>query len=231
MRREDLDRFYTLLDRLGKGVGGPRRLNQIWSPNDWPTHGVYFFFEDGEMREDGASPRVTRVGTHAVSATSRTTLWNRLRAHKGTTGGNLPDGGNHRGSIFRLHVGAALLEKHGETLESWGVKSSASRGIRTAEHDHELLVSSYIRSMPFLWLEVPGAGGPGNARSEIETNSIALLSNLSRPPIDPPSPHWLGCYSTRESIRNSGLWNVQHLEKFHESTFLDRMETLIDRLS
>jgi hypothetical protein len=33
----------------------------------WPRRGVYFFFENGEMRsETGTGPRVVRVGTHAM---------------------------------------------------------------------------------------------------------------------------------------------------------------------
>jgi hypothetical protein len=67
---------------------------------------VYFFFEDGEVRADGGL-RLVRVGTHALTATSKATLWGRLRQNRGQVGGRSPGGGNHRGSVFRRHVGAA----------------------------------------------------------------------------------------------------------------------------
>ena len=94
----DLTRFYVILDRLEQGVGGARRLSSSDGRMDWPTRGVYFFFEPGEVRTDsGDGPRVVRVGTHALTTRSRTTLWNRLSNHRGTAG---TGGGNHRGPSF-----------------------------------------------------------------------------------------------------------------------------------
>jgi hypothetical protein len=74
----------------------------------WPGKGVYFFFETGEIRrESGIGPRVVRVGTHALASSSRATLRQRLFQHRGNAGDR---GGNHRGSVFRKHVGFALLD-------------------------------------------------------------------------------------------------------------------------
>lgn len=67
-RRDDLIRFYALIDRLREQGGGARRLADCSGRMNWPRRGVYFFFEDGEMRSDtGAGPRVVRVGTHALT--------------------------------------------------------------------------------------------------------------------------------------------------------------------
>ncbi len=73
-----------------------------------------------EMRSDhGSGLRVVRVGTHAVTTTSRTTLWNRLSQHRGVA---KTGGGNHRGSIFRLIVGTALKRRDGLNKPiSWGI--------------------------------------------------------------------------------------------------------------
>ena len=115
----DLTRFYVILDRLEQGVGGARRLSSSDGRMDWPTRGVYFFFEPGEVRTDsGDGPRVVRVGTHALTTRSRTTLWNRLSNHRGTAG---TGGGNHRGSIFRLLVGTALMHRDPScAVDTWG---------------------------------------------------------------------------------------------------------------
>ena len=61
----------------------------------------------------------------------------------------------------------------------------------------------------------------------MELNSIALLSNFERPSIDPPSPNWLGLQSTKESIRESGLWNTDHVEKFHDPAFLEKLKAYV----
>jgi hypothetical protein len=103
-RLSDLVRYYDLLDRLEQKLGGERRLSECSGRMDWPKRGVYFFFEPGEERRDsGHGPRVVRVGTHALTTNSRTTLWNRLSQHRGV---EKSGGGNHRGSIFRLIVGS-----------------------------------------------------------------------------------------------------------------------------
>src|SRR5688500_6098985 len=106
-RRGHLFRFYSLLNRLEKNIGGARTLAACSARMNWPNRGVYFFRECGEIRSDtGDGPRIVRVGTHALKAGSATRLWSRLSQHKGQQGTR---GGNHRGSIFRLLVGAALI--------------------------------------------------------------------------------------------------------------------------
>jgi hypothetical protein len=106
-RTEDLNEFYGILGELLVRVGGCRRLSDCTGKSGWPERGVYFFFEDGEFREDQTTLRVVRVGTHAITATSKTTLWNRLHTHRGHS----DLGGNHRGSIFRKRIGEALWKE------------------------------------------------------------------------------------------------------------------------
>lgn len=221
-RRADLDRFYAMLDELEERCGGKRRLAECHGRMGWPRRGVYFFFEDGEVREDGVSPRVVRVGTHGLGA-RKSTLWGRLSQHRGSTGGLMPGGGNHRGSIFRAHVGSALLAS-GEWPEvircSWLVGSSAKPEVRMAEYPLERAVSDRIGAMPFLWLEVDDLPGRDSHRGVIEADAIALLSNVDRVPIDPPSQGWLGRRASRRLIRESGLWNVNHVQGESSGRFL-----------
>jgi len=112
-----IDRFYFDLEDLREQVGGYRLLSSCTGSMNWPERGVYFFFEAGETRDFKDDLRVVRVGTHAVSKGSKTTLWDRLRTHRGSLSGRYAGGGNHRGSIFRLHVGSAILNKEGLTGE------------------------------------------------------------------------------------------------------------------
>jgi hypothetical protein len=195
----------------------------------WPQRGVYFFFEAGEERTtSGTGPRVVRVGTHALTASSTTTLWNRLSQHRGVAS---TGGGNHRGSIFRLLVGEAFLKRDGVGVGTWGVGSSQSEGARrcglpvpvlqASELPIERDVTRIIGAMPFVWVEVGDAPGPDSRRARIERNAIALLSNFGKESIDPPPASWLGLYSGRNRVRASGLWNNDHVEKPYDAGFLD----------
>ena len=177
--------------------------------------------------EDGNVPRILFVGTHAVTAPSRSTLWARLRAHRGAEDCR----GNHRGSVFRLHVGAALLRRDGadEVLDSWGVGPSAPRAVREREVRHEVRVSSHIGSMSVVWVAVLDEPGPTSARAFIKRNAIALLSRQGRR-IDPPSRAWLGLRSERDEIRHSGLWNLDHVMEDHEPAFLDVLEASVEAM-
>ncbi|HEY8345757.1 MAG TPA: hypothetical protein VIL07_00585 [Symbiobacteriaceae bacterium] len=229
-RRSDLDRLYRILEDLAQRIGGPYRLDDPRVRRLVPTRGVYFFFEPGEFREDGQTPRVVRVGTHAVSTGSRTTLWQRLAAHRGRIGGRHPGGGNHRGSIFRLHVGTALVNRGlapAAAALSWEQERPADPALREAEHQLEQMVSQHIRSMPFLWVAVDDPPGPQSHRKVIEANAVALLSNLGKEPIDPPSPNWLGRWASRPAIRESGLWNVDHVDEPYAPEFLDLLEQYV----
>ena len=225
-RAYHLARFYELLDRLEDKLGGAHRLSKCNGKMDWPPRGVYFFCEAGEARRhSGDGPRIVRVGTHALKAGGKTTLWNRLSQHKGVA---KTGGGNHRGSIFRSLVGAALIKKHRyDVYPRWGMGSNAPKEVREAEHPLEQAVSAVIGDMPFLWLEVDDEPGPHSCRGYIERNAIGLLSNYRREPIDPPSPGWLGCYSNGDKVRKSGLWNSNHVDDDYDPAFLDCLERLI----
>ena len=220
-----LKRFYDLLADLEQHIGGTRLLSQCDGYMDWPQRGVYFFFESGELRKDtGSGPRVVRVGTHALKSGSSTKLWGRLAQHKGQAKSG---GGNHRGSIFRLLIGTALIEHNSLDYPTWGEGNTASRDIRQGEHTIEQAVSRIIGAMPFLWLAIDDEPEPSSLRGYIERNSIALLSNYNKPPLDAPSKHWLGHYCDRVRVKMSGLWNQRHVDEQYEPEFLGTLEQII----
>lgn len=226
-RKDDLIRFYQLLDRLGQKTGGRLLLSDCSGRTSWPSRGVYFFTEPSEVRTDtGPGFRIVRVGTHGLKLGSKSTLWNRLSQHKGTA---TSGGGNHRGSIFRLLVGTTFFDKHPE-CSTWGQGSTAKGDIRLREEPIEQEVSAIIQSMPFLYLEVDDAPTPDSLRGIIEKNSIALLSNFQRQPLDPPSQEWRGHRCDREKVQLSGLWNQNHVNEAYNPAFLQTMEILIDKM-
>lgn len=218
----DLRRFYQLVQRLRDAQGGGRVLGECHGRMEWPDRGVYFLFEPGETcRFSRDCPRVVRVGTHMVSIGSKATLWNRLRNHRGTKA----RGGNHRGSIFRLHVGTAFLSLQCEhpAAATWGQGQSAPKATQEREASLEKWVSSFIAKVRVCWLAVEDTAGPRSDRAYLERNAIGLLAGPAGP-LDPPSRHWLGTQARNPSISQSGLWNAAHADRGYDPRFLDILE-------
>jgi hypothetical protein len=69
-RRVDLNCLYEILDEVRHRIGGFRHLRDCTGKSGWPERGVYFFFEDGEFREDQKTLRAVRVGTQEITASS-----------------------------------------------------------------------------------------------------------------------------------------------------------------
>lgn len=221
----DHGEFYRILSELAEHLGGAPRLRDC-DARSCPRQGVYFFFEDGEVRRDGSS-RVVRVGTHALTDTSKATLWRRLRQHRGTVGGGNPGGRGHRASVFRRHVGAALIRRDSqpeELFHSWLDRHGPHEGWASQEAEIEREVSRYIGAMPVLWLSVSDRAD----RGYVEQNSIALTSRLASGR-DPSSLGWLGRHAARTEIRESGLWNVDFITQSCDPGFLIKLEQLVRR--
>ncbi len=219
-----LQRLYGILDDLRGHLGGFSHLRDGLPAALGHHRGVYVFFEPAEDRTgSGRGPRVVRIGTHGPAAGSRSTLRSRLANHRGSTAG-----GNQRTSIFRRHVGAALMAAgRVPTIPGWHQGSSAPAAQRDAEREVEILVSQHIGAMPFLWLPIEDEAGPDSERGLIERNAIALLSSPAANRLDPPSPTWLGRYAPALAVQESGLWNVRHVGEGHDPAFLHRLAQLV----
>lgn len=221
-RQNLLVQLYDLLNGLER-----RTLNECSGRQSWPNRGVYFFFDPSQSRQDtGSGQRLVRVGTHALKSGSKTTLWKRLSQHKGTAKSG---GGNHRGSIFRLLVGDALIRSQNLECATWGVGNTASKDVRSAERDLEREVSKYICELPFVCVSIPDDSEPSSLRGVIERNSIALLSNSVNEPLDPLGKQWLGYESSRERVRQSELWNQNHVNEQADPLFLAVLVECIER--
>jgi len=120
------------------------------------------------------------------------------------------------------------MEQDGYECATWGLKNFAPREVRDSEHDLERSVSRKLRAMPFLWLSIEDEAGPQSLRGYIERNAIALLSNYAKQQLlDPPSCNWLGHCCDRERVRNSGLWNSNHVDETYDPAFLVRLDNLV----
>ncbi len=223
-RAADLVRFYRLMDELQVLNGGLHRLASAQKSHAWPRRGVVWFFEKGEARaESGSGQRIVRVGTHALKPELNSTLWEKL-AQDGS--------GSHRQSVFRALIGLSLRDITGKTEPvSWGRERPPGTPAEPPDKFEtalEAAVSLYVGQMPFLFLAVDDEPGPRSERAFIERNSIALLSNYARPPLDAPSANWLGRRSGREKVRQSGLWNTANVDAAYDPSFMDTMKTLME---
>jgi hypothetical protein len=151
-----------------------------------------------------------------------------LRTHLGTRAGI----GNHRASVFRLHVGRAIIKRDGleEGFPNWGKGQSAPKAIVELEIELERKVSEYIGNLRVLFIPVVDAAGTGSMRATIERQFIAMFSE-SFAIVDEASAGWLGRFSDKPSIRASGLWNVRDVGGEYDFKFIPLLDNLLSRNS
>lgn len=202
-RIRDLTRLYDLIGRVRED-GRTFRLRDLGAQN-LPLRGVYVFLDPAEFNFRGTGPRIVRIGTHAVSLGSKSTLKTRLRNHLGLGNGS----GSHRGSIFRLHVGRAMLEVgYAAPVPSWGIGQDASEEVRATEQDLEKEVSKYLANLEVFIVPIDDPPSKNSQRARVETQLIALCTeNFVQ--IDKPGNDWLGLHSPMAPIASSGLWNLR----------------------
>ncbi len=107
-------------------------------------------------------------------------------------------------------------------LASWLDRHGPHPGWARQETALEMAVSRHIGAMPVLWLTVPDPA----TRADMEQNSIALTFRLADGQ-DLPSPGWLGHHAMPGQIRQSGLWNVEHVTRSCRPGFLAALYQLI----
>lgn len=165
-----------------------------------PKNGIYALFENGEKGHD--TDRIVRIGTH----TGQDKLRSRIEEHYIKE--------NHNRSIFRKNIGRAFLNKENDPfLEQWEIDLTTRDARERFSHlvDREKLqkvenqVTEYMRShFSFVVFEVPNK----DDRLLFESR---LISTVCRCPTCKPSVNWLGLYSPKQKIRESGLWLVNEL--------------------
>ncbi len=156
-----------------------------------PRNGIYFFYEDGEFCRhfDVERPRIVRVGTHREQDRFRS----RMRQHFR---------GNKNGSVFRKHLGGAVLRRRNPDdfrLDEW-----LKHDTPTVKEVEELVTNKLTEGFTFKCVAVEDK----KERLNLEERLIATLAKC---PDCEPSMEWLGRYAASEEIRQSGLWNVQHV--------------------
>ena len=182
-----------------------------------PGNGVYFFYEKGERcRHQGAKPQIVRVGTHR-DGNFRSRIAEHFLLNERRMEFTKDNPAPHDRSIFRKHIGRALLNKATDPYLSLWELNFTSRKIRDAkghlrdigkEKAIEREVTHIIRQkFSFRFVEV------ADERQRMGSQGLerALIGTLASCPQCGPSDGWLGRYSPDVRIRESGLWLIQFL--------------------
>lgn len=191
---EACQHLHSVLSRLPRLRGGD--LKRI------PENGIYVLFERGETAHGG--DRIVRVGTHR----GQDQLPGRICEHLYKT--------NKDRSIFRKHIGRCLLAKDNDPfLTQWNLDLTSRKsrtlhdGTVDAERKQKIedAVTDYMNdAFSFVVLRF-------DKREDRLRHESRLLSTIKACAECGPSGEWLGRHHPRETIRKSGLWNVQGLSK------------------
>jgi hypothetical protein len=121
-------------------------------------------------------------------------------------------------SIFRKNIGRALLHRDGDPYEDlWDIDfttrvSRESNGFRRdveKEKQIEINVTNILRErFAFCWIELEGQ----DRRMGSHGLEAALIGTLAKCGECRPSTNWLGRFSPRPKIAQSGMWLEQHLQ-------------------
>ena len=178
------------------------RLRFPFNEENIPLNGIYVLFEKGE-KAHGAD-RIVRVGTH----TGENQLRSRLQQHFINE--------NKDRSIFRKNIGRALLNKEKDPfLGQWNIDLTTKEArqkhvalIDLAKLDLiEKKVSKCLQeNFSFVVFEVKDK----DKRLGLESGIISTVSLCKE---CQPAKSWLGLFSPKEKIRESGLWLEQELYK------------------
>jgi hypothetical protein len=223
-RFQDVSKFYRMMQDLQLNSSQLRLFSECSGAMNWPKRGLYIYFRENENRLfSGNNLKVIRVGTHAVSLSSASSLWQRIKTHQG----NLQGIGNHRSSVFRMHIGSSILAKEKISLSSWGKNIEISKDQEKLELEIEREVTIYMNNMLISYLDIGDNPSKNSDRAYLEQNIIGLLSGPIAP-IDIADESWLGYYCDNYAVRRSSLWNVNHTRMEYDPDFFAVLQHYID---
>ena len=188
------NQLHNLLNSLPKHKF-PSNIKEI------PLNGLYILFEKNELAHN--TNRIVRIGTH----TGNNQLRSRLNQHFVNE--------NKDRSIFRKNIGRALLNKNNDSfLKFWelDLTTKNSRILNSSidfnkQKQVEKEVTKYIQEkFSFAVFEIKNK----EERLKLESKLISTISQCNE---CKPSLNWLGLFSPKEKIKNSGLWLVNELNK------------------
>jgi hypothetical protein len=195
---------------LHKIFNNLKKYNFSFDEKDIPLNGIYVLFQKGETGHD--NDRIVRIGTH----TGNNQLRSRLKQHFLNE--------NKDRSIFRKNIGRCILNKRKDKyLDVWELdltervnKDKYSSLIdKKYQQQIETEITNFLHNnFYFVVIRVDDK----DARLMLESKIISTVSKCKE---CKPSKDWLGLYSPKDKIKESGLWLVNELykEELNENDF------------
>lgn len=185
-----------------------------------PLNGIYFFYEEGEVVKNSEnSKRIVRIGTHKGD-----NFRNRISEHylfneKKMLFNAMQPAPKDR-SIFRKHIGRALLNEDKDNrdyLDVWDIdflkrikreKFGYRRDIDKEKKLEEKITRILRNLFSFRFIIIKDQNDRMGSKG-LEKALIGTVANCSH---CYASSEWLGRHSPKKKIRDSGLWQIQHLK-------------------
>lgn len=193
------------------------RYSFPFEKKDIPNNGIYVLFQKGETAHGG--DRIVRIGTH----TGINQLPSRLKQHFVNP--------NKDRSIFRKNIGRCLLNmRQNPYLDKWELDLTPAENKRKYSHlidkEYQDIIEDEITK--YIQEEFSFAVIPVEAKDQRMLFERRLISQISLCNHCNASSNWLGNYSPKEKIVESGLWQVNELynEPFSDNEFDEFMNTI-----
>lgn len=206
-----------MCDKLHQLIHEQKTFSFPISSPEIPMNGIYILFQKGEVGHNG--DRIVRVGTH----TGNNQLRSRINQHFLNE--------NKDRSIFRKNIGRCILNMNDDPyLPIWELDLTAKECRDKYEHlidkDYQIAIEKKItnylqENFYFGVIRVDDK----EERLNLESKIISTVSSCSE---CKKSNDWLGNYSPKEKIRESGLWLVNELYKkpLEEADYIRLIELL-----
>jgi len=184
-----------------------------------PIAGIYFFYEKGEYSDHFPNcNRIVRVGTHR-----KNNFQTRIKDHYLDSKKELvldkAKSAPHDRSIFRNHIGRCLLNMNGDSLyikNVWKINKTPKIKNKKCEHLRDINkelglekeISRILRqqfSFRYIILD------DEKQRMGEKSMESALIATIAQCKSCMPSTNWLGNNSPEDKIKNSGMWNMHHV--------------------
>lgn len=190
----------------------PFKLEQL------PENGIYFFYENNEIWGHGGNkPRIVRIGTHKEgnfrSRIKEHYLWDESKMNFDK---NKPKPSDR--SIFRKNIGRALLNRgNDDYLQTWEIDFTTTENRKSLGYKRDIdkekrtesKITKILRQRYFFRFIIIDAQAERMGNKGLESSLIGTVASCK---LCKPSDNWLGTYSPKKQIKESGLWLVQHLK-------------------
>lgn len=186
--------------------------------NILPVNGIYFFYQEDEFWGHGGNKhKIVRIGTHRDGNFKSRIKEHFLFAESKMKFDRMRAKPSDR-SIFRKNIGRALLNKEKDDyLKIWEIdftsrqnreRYSILRDIKK-EKDIESNITLTLRQQFLLRFIIVDNQTDRMGDKGLESSLIGTISHCK---LCKPSNNWLGHFSPKNHINNSGLWLVQHID-------------------